>query len=65
MPAAPAPPLDRLLEAVHTLAPLIRQHAETAEQQRRLPQPVVTAWLQPTSFACTPPTPLAGGRWTR
>jgi hypothetical protein len=32
-----APPLDRLLDAVRTLAPLIRAQAEEAEQQRRLP----------------------------
>jgi len=30
-------PLDRLLDAVRALAPLIRAHAEEAEQQRRLP----------------------------
>lgn len=35
--------LDRLLSAIHTLAPLIRAHADENEQQRRLSPPVVTA----------------------
>ena len=39
MAAADAQPLDRLLTAVRTLEPLIRTHAEEAEQQRRLPNP--------------------------
>ena len=64
MVAADAHPLDRLLDAVHALEPLMREQAEEAEQQRRLPQPVVTALQKLASCGCIPPTPLAGWRWT-
>src|SRR5262245_13559400 len=55
-----APPLDRLLDAVHTLAPLIRAYAEEAEQHRRLPQPVVTALAVAGLFRLYTPHTLGG-----
>ena len=61
---ADALPLDRLLAAVRTLAPLIQAYAEEAEQQRRLPPPVVTALADAGLFRLYTPTPLAGGRWS-
>jgi alkylation response protein AidB-like acyl-CoA dehydrogenase len=60
MAAADARPLDRLLTAVRTLEPLIRTHAEEAEQQRRLPQPVVTALAAAGLFRLYTPHTLGG-----
>jgi indole-3-acetate monooxygenase len=57
---ADAPPLDRLLAAVCTLAPLIRVSAEEAEQQRRLPPPVVTALADAGLFRLYTPHALGG-----
>jgi len=53
-------PLDRLLDAVRALAPLIRAHADEAEQQRRLPQPVVTALADAGLFRLYTPHTLGG-----
>jgi alkylation response protein AidB-like acyl-CoA dehydrogenase len=61
MAAADAQPLDRLLTAVRTLESLIRAHAEEAEQQRRLPQPVVAALAEAGLFRMY--TPLTLGGW--
>jgi alkylation response protein AidB-like acyl-CoA dehydrogenase len=60
MAVAGAPPLDRLLDAVHSLAPLIRVHAEAAEQQRRLPPPVVRALAAADLFRLYTPRTLGG-----
>jgi indole-3-acetate monooxygenase len=57
---ADAPPLDRLLDAVRTLEPLIRAYAEEAEQHRRLPQPVVTALAAAGLFRLYTPHTLGG-----
>jgi alkylation response protein AidB-like acyl-CoA dehydrogenase len=61
LPTADAPPLDRLLAAVRTLAPLIQAYAEEAEQQRRLPPPVVTALADAGLFRLY--TPHTFGGW--
>src|SRR5262249_21641369 len=60
MAVADAPPLDRLLDAVRALAPLIRAYAEEAEQQRRLPQPVVMALADANLFRMYTPHTLGG-----
>ncbi len=60
MAAADAQLLDRLLDAVRTLEPLIRQHADEAEQHRRLPQPVVTALAEAGLFRMYTPHTLGG-----
>jgi alkylation response protein AidB-like acyl-CoA dehydrogenase len=57
---ADAQPLDRLLDAVRTLEPLIRAYAEEAEQHRRLPQPVVTALAAAGLFRLYTPHTLGG-----
>lgn len=56
---APARP-ETLLEAVHMLAPLIRQHADEAERARRLSQPVVTGLAQAGVFRMLTPHVLGG-----
>ena len=58
---ADALPLDRLLDAVRTLAPLIQAYAEEAEQQRRLPPPVVTALADAGLFRLYTPHPRRVG----
>jgi alkylation response protein AidB-like acyl-CoA dehydrogenase len=60
MAAADAYPLDRLLDAVRALEPLIRAQADEAEQQRRLPQPVVTALAEAGLFRMYTPHTLGG-----
>ena len=60
MAAADAHPLDRLLDAVRALEPLIRAQADEAEQQRRLPQPVVTALAEASLFRMYTPHTLGG-----
>ena len=52
--------LDRLLNAVRRLEPLIREHAEEAEKQRRLSQPVVTALAEAGLFRLYTPHALGG-----
>jgi indole-3-acetate monooxygenase len=52
--------LDRLLNAVCTLEPLIRQHADEAERNRRLSQPVVTALAEAGIFRMYTPRALGG-----
>jgi alkylation response protein AidB-like acyl-CoA dehydrogenase len=49
-----------LLDAVRTLEPLIRKHADEAEQHRRLPQPVVTALAEAGLFRMYTPHTLGG-----
>jgi indole-3-acetate monooxygenase len=60
MVAADAHPLDRLLDAVRALEPLIRAQADEAEQQRCLPQPVVTALAEANLFRMYTPHTLGG-----
>jgi len=60
MAEAEAQPLNLLLDAVHTLEPLIRAHADEAEQHRRLPQPVVTALAEAGLFRMYTPHTLGG-----
>jgi alkylation response protein AidB-like acyl-CoA dehydrogenase len=55
-----AQPLDMLLDAVCTLEPLIRAHANEAEQHRRLPQPLVTALAEAGLFRMYIPHTLGG-----
>lgn len=52
--------LDTLLNAVQHLAPLIRAHADEAERQRRLSQPVVTALAEAGIFRMLTPQTLGG-----
>ena len=52
--------LSRLLTAVRQLAPLIRQHADEAEANRRLSQPVVKALAQAGVFRMCTPHALGG-----
>jgi alkylation response protein AidB-like acyl-CoA dehydrogenase len=60
MAEAEAPQLDRFLSAVWRLEPLIREHANTAEQQRRLSPPVVTALAKAGIFRMYTPHALGG-----
>ena len=60
MAAADAHSLDRLLDTVRALTPLIRAQADAAEQQRRLPQPVVTALAEAGLFRMYTPQTLGG-----
>jgi alkylation response protein AidB-like acyl-CoA dehydrogenase len=60
MAEAEAQPLDLLLDAVWTLEPLIRAHADEAEQHRRLSQPVVTALAEAGLFRMYTPHTLGG-----
>jgi alkylation response protein AidB-like acyl-CoA dehydrogenase len=52
--------LSELLTSVRQLAPLIRQHADEAEQNHRLSQPVVTALAQAGIFRMCTPRSLGG-----
>jgi indole-3-acetate monooxygenase len=52
--------LDGLLNAVRTLDPLIREHADKAEHNRRLSQPVVTALAEAGLFRLYIPRTLGG-----
>ena len=52
--------LSRLLTAVRQLAPLIRQHADEAEHNRHLSQPVVTALAEAGIFRMCTPRALGG-----
>jgi indole-3-acetate monooxygenase len=60
MPDADAPQLDQLLSAVHTLGPLIRDHADEAERNRRLSPVVVTALAEAGIFRMYTPRALGG-----
>jgi indole-3-acetate monooxygenase len=51
---------DRLLSAVRTLEPLIREHADAAEQQRHLSLPVVTALAEAGIFRMYTPRAFGG-----
>jgi len=51
---------DRLLHAIRTLEPLIQEHAEEAERNRRLSQPVVTALAEAGIFRMYTPRTLGG-----
>ena len=52
--------LDMLLNAVRTLEPLIRKHADEAERNRRLSQPVVAALAEAGLFRLYMPRTLGG-----
>jgi indole-3-acetate monooxygenase len=52
--------LDRLLSAVRALEPLIREHADAAEQQRHLSPLVVTALAEAGIFRMYTPRALGG-----
>jgi alkylation response protein AidB-like acyl-CoA dehydrogenase len=52
--------LDTLLSAVRRLEPLIREHADEAERNRRLSQPVVTALAEAGIFRMYTPRSLGG-----
>ena len=60
MAEAEAQQLERFLSAVRGLAPLIREHADAAERQRRLSQPVVTALAEAGIFRMYTPHALGG-----
>src|SRR5215475_4463406 len=60
MAEAEARHLDMLLSAVHRLEPLIREHADEAERNRRLSQPVVTALAEAEIFRMYTPRTLGG-----
>jgi alkylation response protein AidB-like acyl-CoA dehydrogenase len=60
MAAGDARHLDMFLSSVRQLEPLIREHAEAAEQQRRLSQPVVTALADAGIFRMYTPRTLGG-----
>ncbi|HEV8713036.1 MAG TPA: acyl-CoA dehydrogenase family protein, partial [Candidatus Binatia bacterium] len=51
---------ERLLSAVRTLEPLIRKHADEAERNRRLSQPVVNALAEAGFFRLYTPRTLGG-----
>jgi hypothetical protein len=51
---------DRLLSAVRTLEPLIREHADAAAQQRHLSPPVVTALAEAGIFRMYTPRAFGG-----
>ena len=55
-----SPQLDMLLDTVRTLAPLIQAHADEAERNRRLSQPVVTALADAGIFRLSTPRTLGG-----
>jgi alkylation response protein AidB-like acyl-CoA dehydrogenase len=52
--------LETLLNTVHTLEPLIREHAAEAERNRRLSQPVVAALAEAGIFRLCIPHTLGG-----
>jgi alkylation response protein AidB-like acyl-CoA dehydrogenase len=60
MAAVDAQHLDMLLDTVRRLAPLIREHAEEAEYNRRLSPPVVTALAEAGIFRMCTPHALGG-----
>jgi alkylation response protein AidB-like acyl-CoA dehydrogenase len=51
---------ERLLNSIHTLTPLIREHADEAERNRRLSPPVVTALAEAGFFRLYTPRTLGG-----
>jgi len=52
--------LDTLINSVRSLEPLIREHADEAEQNRRLSQPVVAAFAEAGLFRMFVPHRLGG-----
>lgn len=60
MSAGGSSTLDQLLNHIRTLAPLIREHANETEQQRRLAPPVVTALAEADLFRMYTPRSLGG-----
>lgn len=60
MAAGETQQLDMLLNAVRTLEPLIRKHADEAERNRQLSQPVVTALAEAGLFRLYTPRTLGG-----
>ena len=51
---------DALLDQVKQIAPIIRRHADEAEQQRRLSQPVVDAMIQAGFYRMARPRAFGG-----
>jgi hypothetical protein len=43
-----------LIEAARRIAPVIREHKEEAERERRLSPPVLAACTKPACCACAP-----------
>jgi alkylation response protein AidB-like acyl-CoA dehydrogenase len=60
MVAVDAPHVEKLFNAVRTLEPLIREHADAAEQNRRLAQPVVTELAEAGILRMYTPRTLSG-----
>jgi len=59
-PASAPPADDRLLEAARALAPLLREHADAAERERRLARPAVEALTAAGFQRMLAPTALGG-----
>src|ERR1044071_4786633 len=51
---------ESLLEAARRLHPLVREHAEAAERDRRVPRPVVDALLEAGLFHMSAPRAFGG-----
>jgi len=52
--------LETAVEAARSLAPLIREHAEATESERRLPEPVVRALIETGIFKLWVPSAFGG-----
>lgn len=53
-------PAEKLLEAAQGLAPIIREHADRAERERRLARPVIDAMADAGLFRLSVPSSLGG-----
>lgn len=54
-----------MINGLHDIASVIREHAATNERDRRLAAPVVEAMKGRAFLECGHPRDLAGWRWTR
>ena len=54
-----------LIEAARQIAPVIRDHNDEAERERRLSKPVLAALAEAGLLQCLPRGHWAGWRWTR
>jgi indole-3-acetate monooxygenase len=52
--------VDLLLDRVREIAPIIREHAASAEQERRLARPVVDAMIKAGLFRLWTPKAFGG-----